>query len=201
MESIHAHESPPFNIDFNFVFLYLDAHSVYDVNAIAIILLLFVLAGTGALGVILDNVPETLYAVCTAQEHAFQSIFDAAHIIIDDPKARETLELLNQGQQISRPSMDYLDKILKKKGFAVQEIVCKITSSDLPTENTESVDCETLNGADDTDGFSLGDAGWAEKCYEYKCESMSGADNTPGLTSNDTGWAKECYNLRNHTST
>ena len=93
---------------------------------------------------ILDNVPETLYAVCTAQEHAFQSIFDAAHIIIDDPKARETLELLNQGQQISRPSMDYLDKILKKKGFAVQEIVCKIASNDLPTENTESVDCETL---------------------------------------------------------
>ena len=96
--------------------------------------------------------------------------------------------------------MDYLDKILKKKGFAVQEIVCKIASNDLPTENTGSVDCETLNGADGTDGFSLDDVGWAEKCYEYECESMPGADNKPGLTSNDTGWAKECYNLRNHTS-
>ena len=166
-----------------------------------IIIFLFILAGTGTLSMLLDKAFETSYTICTAKEHAFQSIFNHLYEIIDDPEAKETLELLNQGQQISQSSKNYLDKALMKKDFKIQHLVCQIANNTPSTKNTESADCETWNGADGIDGFSSDDTSWAEACYEAQCESLSGADDVPGFTPNDAGWAEACYESRNHTST
>lgn len=167
---------------------------IYEVDAkIITVLFLLILAGTGTLGMLLDKAPETLYTVCTAKERAFQSVFNHLYEIIDDPEAKETLELLNQGQQISQSSKNYLNKVLMKKDFKLHELVCEIVSNSSSIKNTESVDCETLSGADGIDGFSFGDTSWAEACYEIECENLSGADNMPGFTPNDTSWAKLCY--------
>ena len=168
-------------------------HQIYEMKAHEIIIITFLLVATGTFGILLDSVTKAAYYVCTAKEHAFQSVFNYLYGITDDPEAKETLKLLNKGQQVSQSSINHLDKILKKKGYTAQEFLCKIANNNPPTENTEPVDCETLNGADGIDGFSMWDDGWAEICYETECENMPGADNVPGLTSNDAGWAEICY--------
>ena len=57
--------------------------------------------------------------------------------------------------------MDHLDIILKNKGYTIWDVVCQVSGNNPPVEDPEDTDCETLTGADGTDGFSSGDTGWA----------------------------------------
>ena len=124
-----------------------------------IVIVLFVLVITGTLGMVVNQAWNATYEICTVRERAVQLIVKQVYETIDDPKAKQILNLLYQGQQIDQSSKNYLDSVLMKKDIKINNFLCGVVNNIKPTENTGLTNCETHNGADGIDGLSSGDTG------------------------------------------